>query len=544
MLQTDRKPDPVFASALAPGLFERTALVVLQTGAMAVVVAAAVFKQFELDRFFIPKELVLHVVATLAALCCLAKARALRLSRVDQLLGLFLALGLVSSLFATNWWAAGRAVALSLSGATCFWCSRTVARAGLARWLITALGLAGVLGAITALLQTYGLRIEAFSLNRAPGGTFGNRNFMAHLCVIVFPALLLSTLRAESRRAFGWWSAALAVVAAALVLSRSRAAWLALIACVLVMLAFAYLAVQRARGAIRWRRLPLLLALAAAGGGLALVVPNTLNWRSDSPYLETARSVVNYREGSGRGRLVQYKNSARMSLYHPVFGVGPGNWGVVYPRFASRGDPSLASDGMTANPWPSSDWITFLSERGPAAFALLALAMVALLVDAVRVLRSDTDPERALAAWALLGTVAVLLVVSTFDAVLLLPAPALVAWGLLGALSPPSRPRLVVDLSTSQRVAAMLLVTILGGLAILRSGTQVAAMAVFEASTRAGRAERAVELDPGSYRIHMRLADSYARRGSCRNARPHAEAALTLFPNAQAPKRLLVACKR
>jgi hypothetical protein len=540
--QTERKP----ASALAPApaVFERAALVVLQVGALAVVIAVVGYKQFELDRFFIPKELVLHVVATLAALCCLANARALRLARVDQLLGLFLALGLVSSLFATNWWSAGRAVALSLSGATCFWSARTVARAGLARWLIAALALAGVVGALTALLQTYGLRIDAFSLNRAPGGTFGNRNFMAHLCVIVFPALLLCTLRAESPRAFGWWSAAVTSVAAALVLSRSRAAWLALLACVVVMLAFGYLAVRRARGVIRWRRLPLLLVIATAGGGLALVVPNTLNWRSDSPYLETARGVVNYREGSGRGRLVQYKNSARMSLYHPVFGVGPGNWSVVYPRYASKGDPSLASDGMTANPWPSSDWITFLSERGLAAFALLALAMIALLVDAVRVLRTDADPERALAAWALLGTVAVLLVVSTFDAVLLLPAPALVAWGLLGALAPPSRTRVIAELPTSRRVAAMLLVGILGGLAILRSSRQVAAMAVFESSTRGARVERAAELDPGSYRIRMRLAESYARRGSCRSARPHAEAAATLFPNAAAPKRLLAACRK
>ena len=246
MLQSER--NTARALVPAPAVSERAALVVLQVGAVAVVVAAAVYKQFELDRFFIPKELVLHVVATLAALCCLTSARALRLSRVDQLLGLFLAIGLVSSLFATNWWAAGRAVALSLSGATCFWCARTVARAGLARWLIATLALAGVVGALTALLQAYGLRIDAFSLNRAPGGTFGNRNFMAHLCVIVFPALLLSTLRAESSRAFGWWSAALAAVGAALVLSRSRAAWLALIACVVVMLAFSYFAVRRARG--------------------------------------------------------------------------------------------------------------------------------------------------------------------------------------------------------------------------------------------------------------------------------------------------------
>ena len=527
-----------------PSLSDRLALHLLQLGAIAVVIAAVPFKQFELDRFFVPKELVLHLTALLATVACLARARELRLARVDQLLGAFLVLGLLSAIFASNWWLAGRAVALSLSGAACFWCSRSVARAGLGRHLVAALAFAGVIGAITSLLQTYGLRVDLFSLNRAPGGTYGNRNFMAHVCVIVFPALLLTAMRTESRRAFQWWCGALALVAAALVLSRSRAAWLALIACVIVMSAFSWLVVRRARGALKWRRL-LLLALAAAGGaGASLVLPNTLNWKSDSPYLETARSVVNYREGSGRGRLVQYSNSARMSLHHPLLGVGPGNWAVVYPKFASKGDPSLTDEGMTANPWPSSDWMTFLSERGPLAFIILTLAVVALVVDALRSLRVDGDPDGALAAWAMLGTLAVLLVVSTFDAVLLLPAPALIAWGLLGALSPPSRPRSVVDLPLVKRTLAMLAVVLIGGLSVARSGAQVAAMSIYGESSRANQVERAAALDPGSYRIQMWLAEAYARRGRCADVRAHASAARDLYPNASAPRRLLAGCGR
>jgi O-antigen ligase len=534
---------PSDAPAL-PTLSDRIALHLLQLGAIAVVIAAVTFKQFELDRFFVPKELVLHVTALLATVCCLARTRQLRLARVDQLLGAFLALGLLSALLSTNWWLAGRAVALSLSGAACFWCSRSVARAGLARPLVAALAVAGVVGAVTSLLQTYGLRVEMFSLNRAPGGTFGNRNFMAHLCVIVFPALLLTAMRAESRRAFQWWSGGLALIAAALVLSRSRAAWLALIACVVVLAVFSWLVVRRARGALHSRRLLVLSLAAAAGAGASLVLPNTLNWKSDSPYLQTAKSVVNYREGSGRGRLVQYGNSARMSLHHPLLGVGPGNWAVVYPKFASKGDPSLTEEGMTANPWPSSDWMTFLSERGPLAFIILALAVVALVVDALRALRVDGDPDDALAAWALLGTLAVLLVVSTFDAVLLLPAPALVAWGLLGALSPPSRPRSVVALPVGKRALAILGVVLLGGLATTRSAAQVAAMSVYSESSRTNQVERAAALDPGSYRIQLWLAEAYARRGKCTDVRAHASAARSLYPNAPAPRRLLASCGR
>jgi hypothetical protein len=284
--------------------------------------------------------------------------------------------------------------------------------------------------------------------------------------------------------------------------------------------------------------------VAAAAGAAALVIPNTLNWKSDSPYLETARSVVNYREGSGHGRLVQYRNTGRMTLHHPLLGAGPGNWSVVYPTFASRGDPSLTDDGMTANPWPSSDWMTFLSERGPVAFVLLALAVASLVVDAARALRLEGDPERALAAWALLGTLAVLLVVGTFDAVLLLPPAALVGWGLLGALAPPSRPRVEVELPTVRRFAAMALVGLLGGLAVTRSVRQVAAMTVYDEGTRTSLVERAAALDPGSYRIRVRLAELNARRGRCKQVREHAGAARALYPDASAPKRLLAACGR
>jgi hypothetical protein len=90
----------------------------------------------------------------------------------------------------------------------------------------------------------------------------------------------------------------------------------------------------------------------------------------------------------------------------------------------------------------------------------------------------------------------------------------------------------------------MALVAILGGLAVTRSLGQVAAMGVVESTARSSGVERAVALDPGSYRIHLRLAEAYARRGSCKNVRIHAGAARALYPNASVPKRLLSRCAR
>ena len=111
-----------------------------------------------------------------------------------------------------------------------------------------------------------------------------------------------------------------------------------------------------------------------AGAALALTLPNALDWRSDTPYIDTLKGLTNYQEGSGRGRLLQWRNSLALVVADPVLGVGPGNWAVEYPVVVNPGDPSLDSEGMTSNPWPSSDWMAVLSERGIPAFLMLTMA--------------------------------------------------------------------------------------------------------------------------------------------------------------------------
>src|SRR5690606_10442694 len=124
-----------------------------------------------------------------------------------------------------------------------------------------------------------------------------------------FPVVVLAALEARRLRGLGLGAAGAGLAVAALVLTRSRAAWLgfAVVAAVLVVglvvLAFRYRA---------WRllgRFALVTLAVAAGVTAALTLPNALRWTSDDPYLDTARNDVNYEEGSGRGRLVQYRTS-------------------------------------------------------------------------------------------------------------------------------------------------------------------------------------------------------------------------------------------
>ena len=526
----------------APTVRDRLALHVLQLGAVAVVLAAAPYKAFDLDRYFVPKELVLHATAALAALLLIAGRKRLTLSIVDVLLVAFLGASLVSAVFATNLWAAERALAISLSGAALFWAASTVRRAGKVRSLVVALAAGIVVCAATSLAQAYGVQTDYFSLNRAPGGTLGNRNFVAHLCAIGTPVVMLVALTA--RRGFGsiFGGVAMASVAATLVMSRSRAAWLAVIILAVPVGLLGTVTWKRWCEARTLRRLMVLGIAAVAGAAVAVLVPNRLEWKSENPYLESATGLVNYKEGSGRGRIVQYTNSLKMTLGRPVFGVGPGNWPVVYPKYAVRNDPSMSQDdGMTSNPWPSSDWVAYLSERGMVGLSLLLLVMLGLLRRALRDLRKGTsrDAERVLTAIALIGTLVATAVVGAFDAVLLIAVPTFFVWTLAGALAPPGEGRVTVERGVRFAPALVLVVAVV---VLARSAFQLGAIGIFSTSARLSAWEQASTFDPGNYRIHVRLAQQYLARGDCTRVKPHARAARSLFPSAAEPRRQLSAC--
>jgi O-antigen ligase len=520
------------------------ALLVLQAGAMLVVLAALPYHHFQLDRYTFIKELVLLVGALVAALLCLAAARRATVFVVDTLIAGYLALSLVSALFATNGWLAARALGVSLGGAALFWSARAVARAGHGQRLLIALALSVVLGAVTGLVQAYGLlTTDLTSLARAPGGTFGNRNFMAHLVALGLPLLLMLTVQATRRRTFLLGSAGIALAVAALVLSRSRAAWLGAAACL------AFLAVEGLWAGRLWddprvrRRVSLLAGCALVGLLLALTLPNHLNWRSDSPYLDSLTGVANFREGSGRGRLIQYGNTARMARDHPILGVGPGNWPVHYPRYMSPRDPSFdADDVIPTNPWPSSDWMAILAERGLPAFVLLMLVGTSIALGAWARVRGDRRRPPSLGDLTIVATLLALVVVGAFDAVLLLPAPAFFVWTTIGALASTARPIRELSPAPPARRRLLLAVAAIASIPVLYALAQVLAMAIAAGGDR-DRMELAARLDPGSYRIHIALAQEWRRAGRCDQARHHAERARDLFPNHPAPAVVLRACR-
>src|SRR4051812_27951513 len=108
---------PASSEITAPPLpHARIVQLVLACGAVAVVLAAMPYKAFDLDRYFVPKELVLHLCAAVTAFLCIRRSRSLRPTPVDLFLAAFLISGVISAVLAVNLWAAERGLAISFAG--------------------------------------------------------------------------------------------------------------------------------------------------------------------------------------------------------------------------------------------------------------------------------------------------------------------------------------------------------------------------------------------------------------------------------------------
>lgn len=523
---------PPSASGSPPTTRTTAAAHLLGGGVLLAVLAALPVAPTDLDRHQFPKETVLHLSVFLAALM-VGRSGARGLPRWPAMwLALLLGGTLLGLLVATNPWLTLRAAGLTATGVLAFILAQSVARAGRVGTLLGWTGLAALVGVGSALAQAWGVEHASFAELRAPGGTLGNRNFIAHLAALALPLAMAGVLAGRRRLVVGASSTLMVVVIIGLVLTRSRAGWLAAGAAAATVALVLLLAGGAAPPRHRVVRLPL---LALAGIVLAIALPNTLEWRSDSPYRDTLGNLTNYREGSGRGRLLQYQNSLELALAHPFLGVGAGNWPLRYGEVAPRSDPSWArNDVIPLNPWPSSDWIALISERGVLAPVIAALFGMTLAWRGFR--RRRDDPLTAVAMAALLGTLAAVAVAGLFDAVMLLAVP--VGWTAVTAGAFLAVPLRDPDPGPFPRASWRLLLLVVT-VAAVRSVQQTGAYLVAGDGESRAAVARAVRIDPFNYALQIELG----ARGPCRTARAHAEAALALAPTWPAAQRAVRRCR-
>lgn len=194
-------------------------------------------------------------------------------------------------------------------------------RPGRHAWLAGALVLSGVVVALVAIQRGLAGDVVLAQGVARLAGPYGSPNHLAlYLDRVVPLAAALAWLGPPAVRR--WAGGALALLGAVALLTWSLGGWLAVWVGVLVLLA--------AGGARRW-------ASGLAALSLALAVALGLLLAADSPLLpERLRSYFDPETGTGLGRLGVWQGGLRMALAHPLLGVGPDNFRLLYAEYAEE----------------------------------------------------------------------------------------------------------------------------------------------------------------------------------------------------------------
>jgi O-antigen ligase len=248
------------------------------------------------------------------------------------------------------------------------------------RWrLFEAIHVAAGIVSLIGLLQHVQLQPLSLPVISVPGSTFGNRNMGGEAVAMALPFAFATVAQARRRglrsgMAIGLLLAELAYLA----VTRARGAWigggLGIVAFFLV------------RRPVFTRRAWLVLPVGAVVLAAA-VLPG--RWRARDAndakrYAPGSRVVLDALDPASpvaRTRLGLWRRTLAVYRDHPLSGVGPGNFGVMFPLHA---EPSAAADGVMSATMvprrPHNELLERLAETGPLGLA----AFVALFIVAFR----------------------------------------------------------------------------------------------------------------------------------------------------------------
>jgi tetratricopeptide (TPR) repeat protein len=360
----------------------------------------------------------------------------------------------------------------------------------------------------------------------APGSTFGNRNLAAEAVAMALPLGCAAAAGAGSAGVRRALAAAVGLSLVYLGATRARGAWLGA-------------ALGLATLLLVWRpRLPRRAALLAAGAAAlaaaAAILPGRINpmYVHDAKRYASGADVVSAsfdpQSTALRTRLGLWRRGLALWRDHPLLGVGPGNWPVLFPRYA---EPGASRDGvLTLWVGPRQAHDDLLERAGETGLVglsgLAAFAVAAVLVVRAR-LRSAPDERPATAAAA--GALAALAGSGLTGFPLEMPATIGLAGLALGLLAPAAAPaprtRAARIVAVVGAVALMLVAGVraerrLRGNALLGEGERALRDPRPEGALRALPAlGRAAALTPGTFAVHARTAEALLRLGR------HAEAA-------------------
>jgi O-antigen ligase len=432
---------------------------------------------------------------------------------------------------------------------------------GWRRRLCEAIHAGAALVSLLGLLQHF--RILPFSIPTisVPGSTFGNRNVASEAVAAAIPfGLALFRFDGQPRRTdspgptdvSALLAIALALELGYLAVARTRGAWLGGGLGIAV-----FFALRRPRLP---RVAPMVAIAIGAAAVLAAMVPgrwtahDSRDAKRFAPGARVLREAIDPRSPVARTRIGLWRRTLQMYRAHPLSGIGPGNFAVVFPRYA---EPGATDDGVlspTQVPRRAhDDLLERLAETGPLGLgALLAVYLIAgglATAGARRARREGRAADSGVAA-ASAGSLAAVAASGLTGFPLAMPATAFLFAVALGLLAGGGSDRVnatdePMPTGPARRAGAWIAAALLLAGAGWWSARRIAAsyaLARAEAALRADDAPagaaralpflaRAAAEQPGDFMIALRTAYAEARAGHPTEAVEAAQRALAIEPD-------------
>ena len=245
-------------------------------------------------------------------------------------------------------------------------------------------------------------------------GALGHPGLLGSFLLVAIPVLVLRSIEAIRRSRRIAWGLVAGLAGVALVLSRSRSAWLA---AALVFPAVVLLAVPRRRW-LPW--------LPAIGVAVALAVSLLSEGPIASRLASTSKS-----DPTVASRLEMWRASLSIAAESPILGGGTGAFARRFPALRSPDYPVVQPNRNVFDELPHSEYLTLLAEEGILGLAATLLLVGLVLVPALRSIARERRPE----ATALVASAAAFLVDQASSVSSRSPAVALFFWGSLGLLA-------------------------------------------------------------------------------------------------------------
>lgn len=239
-----------------------------------------------------------------------------------------------------------------------------------------------VIQSLVGLCQYYGVAFTFIPGNFGIYGTMAHKNLFASALFLTLPFILYGMSRFS-----GFWrivaTASLILSCAAIILSRTKAVWGAMILAGTAVSFFALGFCSHASFGNKSSRKILYVSV----GAVCVILLAFLYY-----YTYTVSSFASLNE-----RILLWKKSFLMIEENPLLGVGPGQWKIILPKYGRIEKELPETDGTLSEVWfqrPHNDYIWVLSETGIPGFLCYVSIFLTMLFYIFRLLSHAENRDK------------------------------------------------------------------------------------------------------------------------------------------------------